>query len=73
MDSLQKIQNQPEGTRKIILWVLIMILAIVMLFFWVKRMQVRLQNVEFNSMGKNLDIEGLRNELKNVPKFEIEQ
>ena len=73
MDSLQKIQNQPEGTRKIILWVMIMILAIVMLFFWVKRMQVRLQNVEFNSMGKNLDIEGLRNELKNVPKFEIEQ
>ena len=73
MGTLQKIQNQPEPARKVILWVIILILAIVMLYFWVRRMEERLKNVEFESIGKNLDLQGLQNELKNVPKFEIKQ
>ncbi|MDP2663975.1 MAG: hypothetical protein Q8P08_00805 [bacterium] len=34
MDILKKIQQKPEGTRKVILWLIVVIVGIFLLFWW---------------------------------------
>ena len=44
MSFLEKIRELPEKTRKIILWVVLIILALIMLSWWIGRIPERLDN-----------------------------
>jgi len=48
MKFLEKIRNLPERTRKIILWVALIVLALIMLIWWVGRIPERLDNLQVN-------------------------
>ena len=63
MKFLEKIRNLPERTRKVILWVAVIVLASIMLFFWISNIPKSLNNFQAGQF-----IEGL-----NLPKIEIPQ
>ncbi len=44
MKTLDKIRNLPLATRKIILWTTVIILGFILLFFWIRSFQGRLEN-----------------------------
>lgn len=51
MNFLEKIRHWPEKTRKIILWAILIVLASIMLFFWIGRIpekigQINLPKIE---------------------------
>ncbi len=58
--NLQKIQNLPEKKRKIILWLIVIIIGIVLGYFWIKNFQEKINNFR---------MEDFKNEL-NIPNFQ---
>ena len=48
---LKKIQSQPESTRKLILWAILIIFAFIFLFFWVNTTKNRLKNFQLEDVG----------------------
>jgi len=46
MNFLDKIQNLPKSTRKIIFWTVITILAFGLLFWWINNLQKRLADFQ---------------------------
>ncbi|MFH1575675.1 MAG: hypothetical protein ABIB55_01885 [Candidatus Nealsonbacteria bacterium] len=46
MMSLEKIRNLPERTRKIILWIIVIISALIMLFFWIGSVSKRVGQLD---------------------------
>ena len=59
---LQKLQNQPEYIRKIILWAVVVVVGFSLLILWSKNFQQRI---------KSFKGEGFQKELKELPKLEI--
>jgi len=59
---LQKLQNQPEYIRKIILWAVVVVVGFSLLIWWSKNFQQRIKSFK----GK-----GFQKELKELPKLEI--
>ncbi|MDP2864252.1 MAG: hypothetical protein Q8N73_01165 [bacterium] len=59
---LQKLQNQPEYIRKIILWAVVVVVGFSLLIWWSKNFQQRI---------KSFKGEGFQKELKELPKLEI--
>jgi len=59
---LQKLQNQPEYIRKIILWAVVIVVGFSLLIWWSKNFQQRI---------KSFKGEGFQKELKELPKLEI--
>lgn len=68
---IKKIQNLPEPERKIILWVLVVILGIVLLFFYAGNVQKKIKSFDKNKTGEDFGIPELKEELNNLPKFEM--
>lgn len=46
MKLLERIQHYPEGTRKIILWTGVALIALVLLIWWMGGIGERLGNIE---------------------------
>ena len=46
MEAIDKIRNLPLSTRKIILWTLVVVLSFLMIFFWFKSLQNKLERFE---------------------------
>ncbi len=63
MRFLQKIRSLPEKTRKIILWVTVIVLALIMLKWWIGRIPKRFDNFQAGLFINRL----------NLPKIEIPQ
>jgi len=61
MRLLEKIRSLPERTRKIILWVVLIILALIMLNWWFGRFSKKMDNLQAGQF-----IEQLK-----PPKFEM--
>lgn len=71
MNFLKKIQNQPEGTRKIFLWIIIIILGFAFLFVWVQGLRQRLKGAQGQSVWEELRPPQFEEKVKNLPKIEI--
>ena len=71
MNFLKKIQNQPEGTRKIFLWIIIIILGFAFLFAWVQSLKQRLEGTQGQSIWEELKPPQFEEKVKNLPKIEI--
>ncbi|MFC1789400.1 hypothetical protein ACFLYY_00285 [Patescibacteria group bacterium] len=68
---LEKIRKLPFNQRKIILWSTITIIALFLLFFFVKNIEKSLKEFRTEDLKKELGIPELQKELNNLPKFEI--
>ena len=67
MDIIRKIQNQPEGTRKIILWVIIVFLGFIFLFLWIQSLRLRLEASKERNIFKELKLPQFEQEIKSLP------
>ena len=71
MDILKKLQNQPESTRKIILWSIIIVIGIGLLFLWSKNFQQKLKNFQIEEFKEELKLPSLEGKLKIPPNLGI--
>ena len=69
MNILEKIQNLPEIKRKIIFWSLIVIVALVLLFFVFNNLKKSLAELETENLKEELKIPELEEELQNLPQL----
>ena len=70
-DFLKKIQNLPEKKKKIILFSIVGILALVLLVWWAKNIQNKIKNLNPEDIKKELQIPLIEEGLKKAPKFEM--
>ena len=71
MNTLEKIQNLPETKRKIIFWCLIVIIALVLLFFVVNNLKKGLAELETENLKEELKIPSLEEELQDLPQLDF--
>ena len=71
MNIVDKIRNLPESKRKVILWVIIIILAAGLLTWWVKNLQQRLKSFKTEELKEQLKLPSFEEKLKGLPKVEI--
>ncbi len=67
---LQKLRNQPEYIRKIILWLVVVIISLGLLIWWVKTSQQRIKSFEAEGLQKEFKIPSFNKKLKESPKLE---
>lgn len=73
MDFLKKIQNQPEHIRKIIFWIIIIVISSGLMFWWIKNFQKRLESFKKEEVIEQFKIPSFEKELKSIPKIDIEE
>ena len=70
MNFLQKLQNLPEFKRKIIFWVIIVIVGLGLLFWWAQTTQMRLKSFKLEKLKEELRLPNFEEELKELQKSE---
>ena len=73
MNFLQKLRNQPERIRKIILWLIIIILGISLLTFWFKNVQEKIKSFQGKEIIKELKLPEIKMPETGVSKEEIQE
>jgi len=68
---LSKIQGLPERERKIIFWVVMIVLALTLFSFYVKYAQKRIVAINIEKAKEELQLPYLEEELKKLPKIKI--
>jgi len=70
---LLKIQGLPESNRKTIFWVATVILAVILLSFYVRTVQKRLEGIEVRTLKEELlvPLSPLEEELRRLPEIEL--
>ena len=68
---ITKIQSLSESTRKIILWLVMIIIGLGLFTFYIKNIQKRLKNFEPEKTKEELKLPSLKKELESLPKIEI--
>ena len=68
---LQKLQNQPENIRKIILWAIVLLVGFLLMIWWGKSFQQRIKSFEEKGSQKESGPSFLNKELKEFLKLEI--
>jgi hypothetical protein len=72
MNFLQKIQNLPEGKRKIILWFLVVVIGILLFSFYFKYIGARISNFNMGGLKEGLKIDELKKNLENMPGINLQ-
>ena len=71
MDIIKKIQNQPEGIRKIILWSIVVFLGFIFLFLWIQSLRLRLEATKERNIFEELKLPKFEEKIKNLPGTEL--
>ena len=71
MKLLEKLQKQPEKTRKIILWGAIIIIGIALFILWVTSIKRSISNFQKEKFIEGLNLSGIEGEMNNLPEIEI--
>lgn len=71
MNILRRIQNQPEKTRKIILWLIVIIIGTGLLIWWIKNFQQRFESFKVKELKEELNLPSFEEELEKFPKLEM--
>ncbi|MBM3257983.1 MAG: hypothetical protein FJZ05_02105 [Candidatus Nealsonbacteria bacterium] len=58
----------PESKRKIILWVIVVVLGLTLLFFWSRKVQNNLGNFKIEQVQENLNLPNLE-----MPDFNLSE
>jgi len=56
---IEKIQKLPESKKKIILWLIVIVLGLILLFFWTKKIQDKLGNFKTEEIKEELNLPNL--------------
>ena len=69
---LKRIQNLPERKRKIIFWLILIVVGLGLGFFWIKNFQKALKGFQKEEFIKELKLPKFEEEeLKSLPQIEI--
>ena len=71
MSFLQKLRNLPTNKRKLILWLLIIILGVILFAFYIKNVQKRIKSLEMENIKQELQIPELEKGLDVMREREI--
>lgn len=71
MSFFKKLQNLPESKRKIILWVIVIIISLILFIFWVKNVQKTLKNFPKEELKEKLQFPSFQEQSKEMPEIEI--
>jgi uncharacterized protein HemX len=71
MNFLEKLQSLPEKTRKIILWLIVIVIGLGLLVWWIKNFQERLKTFKMEEVKKELNLPPFEEKLKELPKIEV--
>lgn len=61
-----KLQNLPLEKKKVILWSIVILLAIIMGFFWIKSIAKRAENIKMGEFIQGLNLPPVGEEIKNL-------
>jgi CRISPR/Cas system-associated protein Csx1 len=67
MNFLKRIQNLPLRTRKVIIWIIVIILGVTFFVFWLINVKKTIKNFPKEEFIENLNFPSL----KEIPKLEI--
>lgn len=70
-DFLAKLQNQPESTKKIILWLTVIVIGLVLIVIYVKHIQKTIANFNIEDLSRQLNLPSFGEQLKNLPELEM--
>ena len=70
-DFFKKLQNQPEETRKIILWSVVIIISLGFFFLWLHSVKIKLKSFQKETFFESIEIPQLKEELKEASKMEF--
>lgn len=70
MDTLKKIREKPEGERKIIFWILVVIIGPILFGLWLALVKQRLVNLNQGRLRQELRLPELEKQINDLPKLE---
>ncbi len=73
MEFLKKVQNLPLKQRKIVLWVIVVILGLALCVLWLKITKERIKGFGKEEIMKEFNLPGLNKELLEIPEFGNEE
>jgi len=62
---LEKIRKQPENTKKLILWLIVIIIGIVLLFWWLRSIYYKISNFPKGEFIEQLNVPSFEEEMNN--------
>ena len=71
MNFLQKLQNLSESERKIIFWLVVVIIGLGLLFWWVQTTQLRIKSFKAEKFREELEVPQFEEQLKGLQEIEM--
>ncbi len=71
MSFLEKIRQKPEGTRKIILWAIVVIVAAILIIFWAFNLKQKIITFQKEDFLKKINLSEFQEKIKGLPELEI--
>ncbi len=71
MKFIERIQNLPEEKRKVIFWLVVIIIGISLFLGWIKSLEMKIKSFRTEKIKEELQLPKLEEELKSLPKFEV--
>lgn len=71
MDFLKRFQKQPIHVRKLILWIIVIIVAFILGSWWVYSSLLKIKEFSKEGLIKGVNLPAFGEELKKLPKIEI--
>jgi len=70
MKFVERLQNLPEEKRKIIFWLIVIIIGLGLLFWWGRITKIRIKSFEPEKFGEELRLPQFEEELEELQKLE---
>lgn len=70
MDTLKKIQEKPEDERRIIFWILVVVIGLILSGIWLALVKQRLVNLNQGRLRQELRLPELEKQINDLPKLE---
>lgn len=68
---LQKIQNLPSAKRKLVFWLMLIVLGLVLFTFWIINIRQRIKNFPKEKFLEDIKLPKFKEKLGDLPKPEI--
>ena len=70
MDTLKKIQEKPENERRLIFWILVVIIGLILFGAWLALVKYRLVNLNRGQLRQELRLPELEKQINDLPRLE---
>jgi|GEM_PF-6867793 len=69
----EKKQGLSQGARKVILWALMVVIGAGLIFWWFKIFQGKIKNMGGDELKKELNVDSLKDQFKDLPQFNVQE